>query len=202
MKKFLVAVAVIALAATQASAQLSVDFSFEKGKTTYKYDSGDKYVYDYPGFGLRAVYDFSLDGIMDGLGWRSGIGVLYSFSKDEFGDETEKWKEFMVNVPVQATLTQNLNVVKLREIAGFDIERFVLNKSKFSGGVGGSQTVDWMDDDDTRKTIVYARAGMEAVFGNRIILGVGVFKSLNALYKNDDVKAKDKGMYVSLGYQF
>lgn len=201
MKKLFVVIAVVALAATQASAQLSANFSFAKGKTTYKFDSGDKVSYNYPGLGLNTVYDFSLDGIMDGLGWRSGIGVVYSFSKEELEGVTEKWKGVYVSVPFQATLTQNLNIVKLREIAGFEIDRFVFSKSKYSG-VGGPQTVDWMDDDDARNTVFYARAGMEAVFGNRIILGAEVYRSLNALYKNDDVKAHDKGMCVTLGYQF
>ena len=208
MKKVLMTLALVAVAATSAFAQISVGAGYLANTQKTAVTSGSTTVTDAvasTGFYAGADYTFDLG---QGLGLVAGLKGAFLFVPEHdvlLGAATEKTSEMYLAVPIQCNYTYVLsNDLKLFAYAGPSLS-FGLS-SKISGHdniTNKDYTTDkYADGSDYGKFNVLLGAGVGVDVMNTIRIKAGSDIGLLNRSSADDTKINDAQWYVGVAYLF
>ena len=209
MKKVLMTLALVAVAATSAFAQISVGAGYLANTQKTSYTSGSTTTTTTtPQSGFYAGADYTLD-MGQGLGLAAGLKA--SLLSDTHTTTilgisgTTKTTEIYLGVPVQFNYSYALsNDLRLFALAGPTFSLGLSSKSKFTNNVNDDVTItdNYGDDSDYKKfnVLLGAAAGVDVM--NTIRIKVGYDLGLLNRSAADNTKVNDAQWYVGVAYLF
>ncbi|MBO4469696.1 MAG: PorT family protein [Bacteroidales bacterium] len=209
MKKVLMTLALVAVAATSAFAQISVGAGYLANTQKSSYTSGSTTTTTTtPQSGFYAGADYTLD-MGQGLGLAAGLKA--SLLSDTHTTTilgisgTTKTTEIYLGVPVQFNYSYALsNDLRLFALAGPTFSLGLSSKSKFTNNVNDDVTItdNYGDDSDYKKfnVLLGAAAGVDVM--NTIRIKVGYDLGLLNRSAADNTKVNDAQWYVGVAYLF
>lgn len=205
MKKVLMTLALVAVAATSAFAQISVGAGYLSNKMSYSVTSGSSTTTDYIALGGAYIgADYTLD-LGQGLGIQAGLKGEYLTGNYSWLTVDTKRTEFYLAIPVQCVYSYQLGTdLKLFALAGPSLALGLSSKDKNTGGLTGTVT----EDDNYADTATYSKtnlflgvaAGVDVM--NTIRIKVGYDIGLLDRHSADDKKINDAQWYVGVAYLF
>ena len=209
MKKVLMTLALVAVAATSAFAQISVGAGYLANTQKSSYTSGSTTTTTptaLKGAYLNADYTFDLG---QGLGLVAGLKgsfLTYTHTTTILGvSGTTNLKELYLGVPVLCNYSYVLsNDLKLFAYAGPTFNIGLSSKSKFTQTVTDDVTItdNYADGSDYGKFNVLLGAGVGVDVMNTIRIKAGYDIGLLDRDGRDDYKVNDAGWYVGVAYLF
>ena len=210
MKKVLMTLALVAVAATSAFAQISVGAGYlantqktavTSGSTTTTVAEASQ------GFYAGADYTFDLG---QGLGLVAGLKGAFLFVPEHdvlLGAATEKTSEMYLAVPIQCNYSYVLsNDLKLFAYAGPSLSFGLSSKTVTTDKTGLTNTVNtndnYGDGSDYGKFNVLLGAGVGVDVMNTIRIKAGYDIGLLDRHAADDTKIGDAQWYVGVAYLF
>ena len=209
MKKVLMTLALVAVAATSAFAQISVGAGYLANTQKSSYTSGSTTTTSTtPQSGFYAGADYTLD-MGQGLGLLAGLkGSLLTDTHTTtiLGvSGTTKTTEIYLGIPVQFNYNYALsNDLKLFALAGPTFSLGLSSKSKFTNNVNDDVTItdNYPDDGDYKKfnVLLGVAVGVDVMSTIRIKAGYDI--GLLDRDGRDDYKVNDAQWYVGVAYLF
>jgi hypothetical protein len=209
MKKVLMTLALVAVAATSAFAQISVGAGYLNNTQKSTYTSGStSTTTTTPSKGAYIGADYTLD-LGQGLGVQAGLKgtfLTHTETASLLGvTGTTKTNELYLAVPVQAVYTYALsNDLKLFGFAGPSISFGLSSKSTFTNNVTDDVTVtdNYGDDSKYGKFNLFLGAGVGADIMNTIRIKAGYDIGLLNRSSADNTKVGDAQWFVGVAYLF
>ena len=209
MKKVLMTLALVAVAATSAFAQISVGAGYLANTQTSSYTSGStttKTTTPYSGAYLGA--DYTLD-LGQGLGLAAGLKGTFLTNTTTASllgvTGTTKTTELYLAVPVQFNYSYALsNDLKLFALAGPSFAFGLSSKSKFTNNVTDDVTItdNYGDSSNYGKVNVLLGLAVGVDVLNTIRIKAGYDIGLLNRDSRDDYKLNDAQWYVGVAYLF
>ena len=209
MKKVLMTIALVAVAATSAFAQISVGAGYLANTQKSSYTSGSTTTTtNTPMNGAYLGADYTFD-LGQGLGLVAGLKgsfLTYTNTTTILGvSGTTNLKELYLGVPVQCNYSYVLsNDLKLFAYAGPTFNIGLSSKTKFTNSVTDDVTItdNYADGSDYGKFNILLGAGVGVDVMNTIRIKAGYDIGLLDRDGRDDYKVNDAGWYVGVAYLF
>lgn len=214
MKKVLMTLALVAVAATSAFAQISVGAGYLANTQKSTYTSGStSTTTTTPSAGFYVGADYTLD-LGQGLGLVAGLKGNFLFNKEEGSitlpilgtfTGTSKTSEIYLVVPVLANYTYALsNDLKLFGFAGPSFAYGLSSKTKSTTNTSDDVTItdNYGDSSNYGKVNLFLGAGVGVDVMNTIRIKAGYDIGLLDRDGRDDYKINDAQWYVGVAYLF
>ena len=209
MKKVLMTIALVAVAATSAFAQISVGAGYLANTQKSTYTSGStSTTTTTPSNGFYVGADYTLD-MGQGLGIVAGLkGSFLTHTTTTTiltVTGTNKTTELYLGIPVQFEYSYALgNDLKLFALAGPTINLGLSSKGKFTSNVNDDVTITdyYGDSSDYGKFNILLGAGIGVDVMNTVRIKAGYDIGLLDRDSRDDYKINDAQWYIGVAYLF
>ena len=204
MKKIIITLALAAMTAVCANAQIIVSAGYQHNSNVETIGS-NSVTEPSDGFYVEGTYNYS---IAKGLGVMFGIGAEYSIetSTTTVGSLSGNLKYTSLDLYVPVILNYKYdfsNALAIGVMAGPSFGYTVMDQVKGSSSLSsGSSTVNLMDDEDFNKFGIYADEGVYVEYAGKYRLSFIAFEQLNNGTKASNVTEKNNGFRIGLSYIF